>query len=335
MTVKTKSNRGIFVYALFYSHILQLKGGLKKVDLLSITLCENAESTKKLVDMILKNYNDEEIVINKNILSNGKFNTIQFYIDENLVDENNDLYKDFYNVFRHYAAIGISNYIVDFLEIKIVERILHTNYYFLKSNEKKIIIEELNNCFDNEIYDSSVDVPYKVNRKAKILYRLIDFFEENTSINVEGFVNFRLRNYLEDLYEIIDRVIEEYVMEKEYKEFIKLLKYFVNIQESKIELINIVVDRRGEYHFFDEYNKLINDEYIRGLIADLVDNNLNNDDMLVSALITIAPQKIVFHFVRNVKNTEIIETIKNIFDGRVYTCNNCKICNMNKEIREE
>lgn len=335
MTVKTKYNRGIFVYAFFYSHILQLKGGLKKVDLLSITLCENEDNTEKLVDMVLKNYDDEEVKINKKILSNGEFNTIQFYIDEDLVDGNTELYKEFHNVFKHYVAIGVSNYIVDFLEIKIVERILHTNYYFLNSNEKKIIIKELNSCFDNEIYDKSIDVPYKVNRKAKILYRLIDFLEENPTINIEGFVNFRLRNYLDDLYEIIDRVIEEYVMEKEYKEFIKLLKYFVNIQESKIELINIVVDKRGEYHFFDEYNKLINNEYIRGLIADLVDNNLNNDDMLVSALITIAPKKIVFHFVGNVKNTEIIETIKNIFDGRVYMCNTCKICNMNRGIREE
>jgi len=305
------------------------------VDLLSITLYENEENSMRLIDMILKNYINEEIVINSKILSDGKFNTIHFYIDGSLIDENDNLYNDFSNVFKHYSAIGISNYIVDILELKIVERILHTNYYFLKSEEKKFIIEQLNECFDNEINDRSIDVPYKVNRKAKILYKLIDFLDENTAINIEGFVNFRLRNYLEDLYEIIDRVIEEYVMEKEYREFIKLLKYFVNIQESKIELINIVVDKRGKYHFFDEENKLINDEYIRGLIADLVDSNLNNDDMLVSTLITIAPKKIVFHFVGNVKNTEIIETIKNIFDEKVYICNKCKICNMNKEIREE
>ncbi len=305
------------------------------MNLLSITLCENDDNTKKLVDMVMKNYGNEGIRINERIVNDNEFNTIEFYIDENLSDEKTKLYKEFYNVFKHCAAIGISNYIVDFLEIQIVERILHTNYSFLKSNEKKAIIEELNKCFDNEVYDKDINVPYKVNRKAKILYRLIDFFEENKTINVEGFINFRLRNYLEDLYEIIDRVIEEYVMEKEYREFIKLLKYFVNIQESKIELINIVVDKRGEYHFFDEYHKLINNEYIRGLIADLVDNNLNNDDMLVSTLITIAPKKIVFHFVGNVKNTEIIETIKNIFDEKVYICNTCKICNMHRGIREE
>lgn len=305
------------------------------MDLLSITLYENVDNTNRLIDMILKNYGDEDIKINSKIVDEGKFNTISFYIDKDSIEKDNKYDDEYINTFNHYAAIGISNYIVDILEIKIVERILYTNYYFLKANEKKLIIDQLDKCFDSEIYDNSIDVPYKINRKAKILYKLLDFFDKNNKINIEGFVNFRLRNYLEDLYEIIDRVIEEYVMEKEYKEFIKLLKYFVDIQESKIELINIVVDKTGMYHFFDEGNNVINDEYIRGLVSDLVDSNLNNDDMLVSTLITIAPKRIVFHFVSNVKNTEIIETIKNIFDGKVYICNNCRLCNMNKIIKEE
>lgn len=334
MTVWTKSNRRIFVYAFFYSRILLLKGGIKVVDLLSITLCENEENISNLINMILKNCSHEDIRIDNKILGQEKVSTVCFYINEKTINKNDNLYRDFANPFKHYAAVGISNYIVDTLELKIIEKILQTNYYFLKSDEKKLILKQLNNYMNNEMHDRNIEVPYKVNSKAKILYRLVDFLNENNAINIEGFVNFRLRNYLEDLYEIIDRVIEEYQMEKEYNEFIKLLRYFVNSQESKIELINIVVDRRGKYHFFDEDNKLIDDEYIRGLIEDLVDNNLNNDDMLVSTLITIAPKKIVFHFTNNVKNTEIIETIKNIFDGRVYICNQCKICNMNKEIKE-
>lgn len=305
------------------------------MDLLSITFYENEEVNSSVVDMITKNYNNKDMVVSNSTAKDGKFNTIRFYIDEKMVNKNDILYDDFFNVFKHYAAVGISNYIVDVLELSIIEKILQADYYFLKASEKKTIIEQLNICLDNEIYDDSIDVPYKVNRKAKIIYKLMDFFAENDSLNIEGFVNFRLRNYLDDIYEVIDRVVEEFVMEKEYNEFIKLLRYFVNIQESKIDLINIVVDKGGKYHFFDEKNKVIDDNYIRGLIDDLVDNNLNNDDFLVSSLITIAPKKIIFHLASNIKNTEIIETIKNIFDDRVYICNNCKICNINKDIKGE
>ncbi|MCT4565898.1 MAG: putative sporulation protein YtxC [Maledivibacter sp.] len=305
------------------------------MDLLSITFYENEEVNSSVVDMITKNYNNKDMVVSNSTAKDGKFNTIRFYIDEKMVNKNDILYDDFFNVFKHYAAVGISNYIVDVLELSIIEKILQADYCFLKASEKKTIIEQLNICLDNEIYDDSIDVPYKVNRKAKIIYKLMDFFAENDSLNIEGFVNFRLRNYLDDIYEVIDRVVEEFVMEKEYNEFIKLLRYFVNIQESKIDLINIVVDKGGKYHFFDEKNKVIDDNYIRGLIDDLVDNNLNNDDFLVSSLITIAPKKIIFHLASNIKNTEIIETIKNIFDDRVYICNNCKICNINKDIKGE
>ena len=44
-----------------------------------------------------------------------------------------------------------------------------------------------------------------------------------------------MKELREDIEEIIDKVVEEYMVEKEYREFVKLLKYFVDIQESKIE----------------------------------------------------------------------------------------------------
>ncbi|SKC43433.1 putative sporulation protein YtxC [Maledivibacter halophilus] len=306
------------------------------IDLLSVTFYEkDSENANNLIDMILKNYNDEDIIIKNEISRVGNSNTIYFYINEDIIGKMDISYNDFVNMFKHYASVGISSYIIDILEPKIIEKIIHTNYYFLKPDEKKFIMDQFNTSLDNEIYDKNIDVPYKVNRKAKILYKLVEFLSKNSNLNIEGFVNFRLGKYLEDLYEIIDRVIEEYMMKREYNEFIKLLKYFVNIQEPKMDLINIIVDANGGYHFLDGENRIIDDEYIRGLIDDLIDNNLNNDDLLISSLITIAPRKIVFHFVKNVKNTEIIETIKNIFDGKVYICDDCKICKIPKNIRGE
>lgn len=59
--------------------------------------------------------------------------------------------------------------------------------------------------------------------------------EENEEINIQGFITFRMKELREDIEEIIDKVVEEYMVEKEYREFVKLLKYFVDIQESKIE----------------------------------------------------------------------------------------------------
>ncbi len=40
---------------------------------------------------------------------------------------------------------------------------------------------------------------------------------------------------------IIDRIIENYIIDKEYEEFIRLLKYFVNIQDSKLQEVNLTI----------------------------------------------------------------------------------------------
>ncbi|WP_249175406.1 putative sporulation protein YtxC, partial [Clostridium tyrobutyricum] len=82
---------------------------------------------------------------------------------------------------------------------------------------------------------------YCINKKNNILEEIIDCMRESNNINIEGFISFRMKNTLSDLKNIIDKVVEKYMVEKEYDDFIKLLKYFVEIQESKIEYMDIVI----------------------------------------------------------------------------------------------
>ena len=54
------------------------------------------------------------------------------------------------------------------------------------------------------------------------------------------------------------------MIEKEYKEFIKLLKYFVDIQESKIEKINIYI-KGGGYVLKDGYGNDVFGDFMKEL----------------------------------------------------------------------
>jgi len=297
--------------------------------LISITTRTNPST---LIERIINNYSNENININKEVVRNGELTTINFKV--------NDIHKDyvnceFVNIFKHYTAIAIADYIVDTLELQLIEKLLFREYNYLKPLDRKLIIEKLNSSLENEYYDVNIEVPYKVNKKAKILYKLMDFISHNDSIDIEGFMTFRLKRYSKDLKEFLDKIIEEYMMEKQYKEFIKLLKYFVNIQEPKVDYLNILVDKNGKYHFYDENNQIIDDSYIEEIVDDLNDTELNSDDLLISSLITIAPKKIIIHYANNIKNQEILETIKNIFDKRVFICNSCRICNLNRYLKEE
>ena len=56
------------------------------------------------------------------------------------------------------------------------------------------------------------------------------------------------------------------MVEKEYKEFVKLLKYFVDIQESRIDEVNIYIHEGGGYVIKDGYGKDVFGDFIKELI---------------------------------------------------------------------
>lgn len=304
--------------------------------LLSIIFNDKKENVIRFADRVLKNYGNQDFNIDIQTRDGGKSKILEFNVEDSSIQKISryDL-EDLKNVFKHYASITMVDYIIEVYEIKLIEKIINNSYEFLKPLERKLVLEQLSILLEKEFNEKNITVTYKVNRKAKILYKLMGFLSNNDSVSIEGFVNFRLQNYIDDLSEMIDKAIEEYMMEKEYKEFIKLLKYFVNIQDPKIDLLNIVVDKEGKYHFYDENLKVIEDKYIRELVDDLLDKDISSDDLLISSLITIAPNKIIIHFSSNIRNSEIIETIKNIFEDKLYICNNCRICNLDRFLKEE
>ena len=53
-----------------------------------------------------------------------------------------------------------------------------------------------------------------------------------------GLINFRLSNYLKILDYIVDISVNELVVDREYKEFINLLKAYVNSNPSNISLVH-------------------------------------------------------------------------------------------------
>jgi putative sporulation protein YtxC len=116
------------------------------------------------------------------------------------------------------------------------------------------------------------------------------------------------------------------MVDKEYNEFIKLLKYFVELQDSKIEKVNIMIQNDGSYKIQDGYGKDIMSQLFSDLSEVQYTGAVSIEDMLISGLITNAPSKLTIHGVENCSNKEIIETIKSVFEDRVSFCNSCDMC---------
>lgn len=211
---------------------------------------------------------------------------------------------------------------------------LNDTYFFLKNDEIREVEELCLKALRGEgaiLDESSI---YCINRKNNIIDKIVECIEENSDINVNGFMTFRMRELREDLECIVDKVVEKYMVEKEYSEFIKLLKYFVEVQESKIDEVNIVIDKGGNYLIKDKSGKDIMSEFLSDLCESRVTGNANMEDIIISGLITNSPEHIIIHCAGNCNNKEILETIKNVFTDRVDYCSECKLCSkLNEKIK--
>jgi len=206
------------------------------------------------------------------------------------------------------------------------------NYFFLKQEE---IIEVENNIINVLLLEESIDsnnLVFCMNKMNSIIDKIKDFLEENSEININGFIRFRMKELREYIDQIISKIIESYMVEKEYQEFVKLLKYFVDIQESKIDEINIIINETGNYIIKDENGNDIFSEFIKELIDNKFDLDTKMEDIIISGLITNSPKILKIHGKEYCKNKEFLETMEKVFENRVQYCENCEFC-VGKEIK--
>ncbi|MCB2293790.1 putative sporulation protein YtxC [Clostridium algoriphilum] len=209
---------------------------------------------------------------------------------------------------------------------KEINNFLADTYFFLQYDEIKQVKPKIQEALLSEGSISGPNMVYCINRKNKIIDKITKCIEENNEINISGFLTFRTKELNGDLECIVDKVVEEYMVEKEYNEFIKLLKYFVEVQDSKIDEVNILVGKDGNYYLRDKDGNDLVEDMIMELSDVKFDSKESQEELIISTMITSAPKKIIIHCVEYCKNKELIQTISKVFVGRVEYCDSCVEC---------
>lgn len=303
------------------------------MDLLSILAEKSVSGIQEKIQSILESFNNEGISIVEKTYYIEPFYCLNYSVSvENIKDYP---VNDFINIFKFCVSNVLYEYIRDCEEPNLVQHIINTNYCCFNIKER---IEIYKNCLDilkEKKIDKFLSRDDAINLKFRILQQLTDYLENNTEINLDGFILFRLKDYLLDLNEIIEEAAKDFLMDKEYNEFIKLLKYFVEIQESKFDIVHVVFDEEIKFKIYDQYNGLLDNDCIKSVALELSGKELNPDDLLISALINIAPKQIIIHRLFILKDAEVIGTLQKIFAGKIHFCKGCKWCNAQININKE
>lgn len=240
-------------------------------------------------------------------------------------------FKHYKNVIIHYSGNDnelfinkissiLSLLVIDELEPYLLERIIKNNYFYFDFNERKQILELCFEMTGNDFYDT---FDKKLNSLFNSFY---EFLLKNKSIVLHGFINFRIKNYLEILDNVVNEAVNSYIIEKEYLEFISLLRLYINSQKSDCELVHIIYNNE-ESILLDENKEIISVSKDALNTKYLSDISFSSNDYTLNSLLTLLPKKIYIHLI-DCYIDEFITTLKAIFEEKVTICTDCDICRL-------
>ncbi|MDF2987265.1 MAG: putative sporulation protein YtxC [Eubacterium sp.] len=289
---------------------------------LSIGITDSAENIVQQLDKELQQLKEKNINYSiKEVDFEGATSIVCNLEGEPLFSKKSSQYE----LLKYHVSNALADHVIEQYEEKLLNRIINSNYGYFTSAEKKeilrISLKIIRN--DDKVFFNTL---FQIRRRNLIIKKLMEYFEGSSNIILDGFVNFRLKEYIKELDDVIDNAVDDFLVEREYKEFIRLLRYFVEIQESKFNFIHVVMQYNENYILLDEKKREITNDCIQEFISELPETEINHDDLLVSSLITLAPKSIIIHNWERFKNQKLLDTIKNVFSGKVVLCSGCAIC---------
>lgn len=239
-------------------------------------------------------------------------------------------FKYYTNVIIHYVgenvdfflnkiSVLLSYIIIDFYEPLLIKSLINTNYFYFSTDEKTKIY---NMCLTNIDFSSSVSMLNTISNT------FCDYFSNNKYVILDGFVNFRLKEYIKSLDSVVDMCVNKFIIDREYNEFISILKSYIATTPCGSCVIHLIY-RNQESILLDDKKDII--EFNNDLVYQkyLSDISFSSNDLALNLLLTLLPQKLYIHVLD--EEDDFINTLKLIFDSRVYICTDCDLCNLYKQ----
>ncbi|MDR3270976.1 MAG: putative sporulation protein YtxC, partial [Peptococcaceae bacterium] len=168
-------------------------------------------------------------------------------------------------------------------------------------------------------------------RKDRLAALIMKCLEQSQNFHIEGFLRFRAREYREELDRLIQGAMEAYLLEKEYLEFVQLLQRFVGAQIAKFDSVHIRILGDGQAQLLNDQGRgiaypAIEKAQVKAQ-AQTQPRSIAYEDLMISALISIAPRRITLHLQRlEDAQSYTLQVIRQVFDDRIHVCLGCAMC---------
>lgn len=229
-------------------------------------------------------------------------------------------------LYRETAEI-LADHILELEEEQLLRMLIKKEFDYTQEEDIQGIMDYcqqmLNGTEDPEEPVSGFEI--ELRRRNKIVLELEDYLQFHTELHLDGFLRFRLGSYMDELRDVVEYAVDEFVMDRQYQEFISLLKYFVYIQEAKIPFVHLIHKGGNEFTLLNDRMERIDTEDAEATVTmEMLEKDMNFEDMIVSTLITVSPGQVYIH--TREPEVQVIKTITQIFENRVELCGYCRLC---------
>jgi putative sporulation protein YtxC len=217
---------------------------------------------------------------------------------------------------------ALADFICDSIEPDLIRRMIRQELHSHAAGEisqiEQVVLRLLESSAwerENAIYAS---------RQEKLADQIATFVEESPKLAVDGFVRFRMKAHCRVLAACVKEAIHDYRLDQEYKEFIRLLRHFVQMQPPKTPLVHVIHEDKGRFRLLGADGAPYVFQEVTNWFREFLESPFSHEDYVVSALLTVVPDQVVLH----TKNPEqnVIRTLVQIFEGRIMICDGCGQC---------
>ena len=279
----------------------------------------------------IKTNNPESIKYLLNELRNSKIENIYFSCKKFKIYENIIIHfkgKD-EKKFMKDLSLLLSHLVIDVFEKKFIKQIIANEFFYFDKIEQ----QEIAKTTIQDLYDDKESV-YPITKCFSLLCNnFYTYLNTNKSIVLNGFITFRIKNYIEIIFEQIDKSVTKFLIDKEYNEFITLLKIYINTEKSNCDIIHLIYSNSKSI-LLDKNKNVIKSNENMFNAKYLSDISFSSSDYALNTLLTLLPKKLYLHII-NHKEDEFIKTLKLIFENRIVYCTDCEICNLYKKIEQK
>lgn len=277
----------------------------------------------ELLSLELNENENHEVFNNIKIITNMDESDIN--IELSSTDEGNIRVRYFtndkINKKEHIEKIvgKVTKLLVEYTKLESIN-CLKENYFYFDEDEFGSIIEDIEDEIDN-------DIKIKLVIKSKFK----EVLDRSNTINLNGFINFRLKFIKLYATQIVERCIDSYLMKKEYLDFISIIKLISEKDDKENEIVNVMYTN-NKLNVYDRNMQKMT--YISNVefASELGEKAIAYDEMIINILLSVSPRKIIIHDAKiDKKNKEAVNTveiIKKVFENKVEICKGCKYCNL-------